>query len=94
MGHMVVHHAPCLGLKPICGATRSVGYRHLPRQPLKQWGQIQPFIDDRLLGLPGPYLRHAISTFNTCSQGPTHRSLIDTGGGYNHGGAGFSHTTP
>jgi hypothetical protein len=24
--------------------------------------------------------QHAIGTFNTCSQGPTHRSLIDTGG--------------
>jgi hypothetical protein len=25
---------------------------------------------------------------------PTHRSLIDTGGGYNLGGAGLSHHTP
>jgi hypothetical protein len=25
--------------------------------------------------------------------GPTHRSLIDTGGGYNHRGAGLPHTT-
>jgi hypothetical protein len=48
-------------------------------------------IDNRLLGLPGPYHRHAIGTFNTCSRGPTERSLIDTGGGYNLGGAGFPH---
>jgi hypothetical protein len=34
-----------------------------------------------------------ISTFNTCSQGPTHQYLIDTGGGYNLEGVGFPHTT-
>jgi hypothetical protein len=28
--------------------------------------------------------QHAIGIFNTCSQGPTHRSLTDTGGSYNH----------
>jgi hypothetical protein len=28
----------------------------LPRHPLKQWGQIQSFIDGRLLGLPGIYI--------------------------------------
>jgi hypothetical protein len=27
VGHVVVHHAPCLGLKPVCGHTRSTGYR-------------------------------------------------------------------
>jgi hypothetical protein len=43
----------------------------------------QSHVGGRLLGLPGPYHRHAISTFNTCSQVPTPRSLIDTGGGYN-----------
>jgi hypothetical protein len=32
--------------------------------------------------------------FNTCSRGPTHRSLTDTGGGYNLEGVDFSHTTP
>jgi hypothetical protein len=31
-------------------------------------------------------------SFNTCS--PTHRSLTDTGRGYNHGGAGLPHTSP
>jgi hypothetical protein len=47
--------------------------------------------DDQLLGLLGPYHRHAIGTFNTYSRGPTKRSLIDTGGGYNLGGAGLPH---
>jgi hypothetical protein len=47
-----------------------------------------------LLGLPGPYHRHAIDTFNTCSRGPTHRSLTNTGGGYNLGDDGLPHTTP
>jgi hypothetical protein len=46
----------------------------------------QTSIDSRLLGLPDPYHRHAIGTFNTCSRGPTHRSLTDTGGGYNLAG--------
>jgi hypothetical protein len=48
--------------------------------------------DDQLLGLSGPYHRHAIDTFNTCSYGPTKWSLINTGGGYNLGGAGLPHT--
>jgi predicted nucleic acid-binding Zn ribbon protein len=42
-----------------------------------------PSIDGRLLDLPDPYHRYAIDTFNTYSRGPTHRSLTDTGGGYN-----------
>jgi hypothetical protein len=49
-------------------------------------------VDNQLLGLPGPYHRHAIGTFNTYSRGPTERSLIDTGGGYNLGGANLPHT--
>jgi hypothetical protein len=44
--------------------------------------------------LLGPYHQHVIGTFNTCSRGPTHRSLTDIGGGYNLGGAGLPHTTP
>jgi hypothetical protein len=51
-------------------------------------------INSRLLGLPGPYHRHAIGTFNTCSRGPTEWSLTDTGGGYNFEGVGFPCTTP
>jgi hypothetical protein len=45
-----------------------------------------------LLGLPGPYHRHAIGTFNTCSWAPTERPLTDTGGGYNLEGASLPHT--
>jgi hypothetical protein len=51
-------------------------------------------INSKLLGLPSPYHRHAIGTFTTCSWGPTHQSLTDTGGGYNLRGAGFRRTTP
>jgi hypothetical protein len=59
-----------------------------------QWsrGVSQAPIGNQLLGLPGPYHWHAIGTFNTCSQGPTHRSLTDTGGGYNLRGADLPHT--
>jgi hypothetical protein len=42
----------------------------------------QTSINNRLLGLPGSYHRHAIGTFNTCSRVPTPRSLIDTGESY------------
>jgi hypothetical protein len=59
-----------------------------------QWssGESQASINSRLLGLPGPYHRHAIGTFNSCSWGPTEWSLTDTGGGYNLEGAGLPHT--
>jgi hypothetical protein len=64
---------------------RSVGsyLASLPEQPKKQWGKVKLLLT-KLLGLPSPYHRHDIGTFNTCSQVPTHRSLIDKGGGYNH----------
>jgi hypothetical protein len=42
----------------------------------------QTSVDSRLLGLPSPYHRHAIGTFNTCSRIPTPRFLTDTGRGY------------
>jgi hypothetical protein len=42
----------------------------------------QTSVDNRLLGLPGPYHWHAIGTFNICSRVPTPQSLTDTGGGY------------
>jgi hypothetical protein len=45
------------------------------------------------IDLLGPYHQHLISTFNTCSQGPTHWFLTDTGGGYNLKGAGLPHHT-
>jgi hypothetical protein len=57
-------------------------------------GKSQASVDNLLLGLPGPYHWYAIGTFNTCSRGPTHRSLTDTTGGYNLRDAGFSCTTP
>jgi hypothetical protein len=59
-----------------------------------QWssGESHTSINSRLLGLSGPYHRHAIDTFNTCSWGPTERFLINTGGGYNLEGAGLSCT--
>jgi hypothetical protein len=53
----------------------------------------QTSVDSRLLGLSGPYHRHAISTFNTCSRGSTHRSLMDTGGGYNLSWVRLLHST-
>jgi hypothetical protein len=64
-----------------------------PKPAIEAVGVKPPSIDGSLLGLPDPYHQHAISTFNTCSQRPPHRSLTDTGGGYNLGGANFSHTT-
>jgi hypothetical protein len=66
----------------------------LPSQLIKCWGQSQASINDRLLGLLGPYHQYVISTFNTCSRGPTKWSLTDTGRGYNLDGAGFPRTTP
>jgi hypothetical protein len=41
------------------------------------------------INLLGSYLRHVISTFNTCSWGPTHRSFIDIDDGYNIEGIVF-----
>jgi hypothetical protein len=45
-------------------------------------GLTQAPVNDRLLGLLGPYHRHTISTFSTCSRVPTSQSLTDIGGGY------------
>jgi hypothetical protein len=81
---------------PQRAADRSTGPYpvSLPSQPMKQWGQSQASINGRLLGLLDSYHQYAIGTFNTYSRGPTERSLTDTGGGYNLGGANFSCTTP
>jgi hypothetical protein len=57
-------------------------------------GKSQTSVDIRLLGLSDLYHWHAIDTFNTCSRGSTHRSLTDTGGGYNLESSGLPHTTP
>jgi hypothetical protein len=77
-------------------ADRSAGpyLASLPSQSMKQGGISEAPDGDQLLGLPGPYHWHVIGTFNTCSWRPTHQSLTNTGGGYNLGGAIFSHTTP
>jgi hypothetical protein len=47
-----------------------------------------------LLGLLSTYHQHEISTFNTCSRGPTQWSFTDSDGGYNLAGADFPHLTP
>jgi hypothetical protein len=65
-----------------------------PEPAIEAVGVKSPSINGRLLGLPDPYHRHAIGTFNTCLQGLTHRSLTDTDESYNIGGADFPHTTP
>jgi hypothetical protein len=64
-----------------------------PNPAIEAVGLSQVSVDDKLLGLPGPYHQHAIGTFNTCSQGRTHRSLTDTVGGYNLGDADLPHHT-
>jgi hypothetical protein len=60
-----------------------------------QWssGEKSSFCWQPAARLTGPIYQHVVGTFNTCSWGPTHRSLTDTGGGYNIGGVGFSYTT-
>jgi hypothetical protein len=65
-----------------------------PKPTNEAVGLSQASVNDKLLGLLGPYHQHAIGTFNTCSRGPTHWSLINIGGGYNLRSASFSHTTP
>jgi hypothetical protein len=75
---------------PIHGSMPSFS----PKSTSEVVGLSQASIVDKLLGLLDTYHQHAIGMFNTCSQGPTHRSLIDTGGGCSLEGADFSHTTP
>jgi hypothetical protein len=54
----------------------------LPSQPMKQWRKSN-IHQQQATRFTGPYHRHAIGTFNTCSWVPTEWSLIDIGGGYN-----------
>jgi hypothetical protein len=66
----------------------------LPSQPMKQWGA-KPSIYQR----PATRFTGSISPVcdqyvQYCSQGLTHQSLTDIGGGYNLGGASFPRTTP
>jgi hypothetical protein len=63
---------------------------HLIHPPSRQpWSRRERFRASgyTLHRLTGPIYQHVINTFNTCSWGPTHRYLTDTGGGYNHLGA-------
>jgi hypothetical protein len=63
-----------------------------PKTTIEAVGLSQAPVDGRWLGLPGPYHRHAIDTFNTCSWVPTPQSLIDTGGGYHIENLGLATT--
>jgi hypothetical protein len=49
-------------------------------------------VGGRLVGLSGPYHRHAIGTFNTYSRIPTPQSLTDAGGGYHIENLGIATT--
>jgi hypothetical protein len=66
----------------------------LPQQSLKQWEKVKHLLATSYISLLGSYVQHVISTFNTCSLGPTHRSLTNTGGRYNLWGSDFPHHTP
>jgi hypothetical protein len=66
----------------------------LPQQPLKQCKKFKHLLATSYIGLLGLYHQYVISTFNTCSWVPIILSLIDTGSGYNLGGADFSYHTP
>jgi hypothetical protein len=61
----------------------------LSRTRLWSWGRKPSSCRWPTIRFTGPISRHAIGTFNTCSRGPTERSLTDTGRGYN-----LRHTTP
>jgi hypothetical protein len=76
--------------RSICGSVPS--FSHKPTNEAVILSQTS--VDNELLGLLGTCHQHAIGTFNTCSRGSTHQSLIDTGGGHSLEGADFSHTTP
>jgi hypothetical protein len=82
-------HSPQHAGWPIRGSIPNFS----PTTANKAVGKSQASVDNQLLGLPSPYHRHAIGTFNTCSWGPIHRSLTDSGGGYCLEGADLPHTT-
>jgi hypothetical protein len=63
-----------------------------PNTAIKAVCLSQAPVDDRPLGLPGPYHMHVIGMFNTCSWVPTPRSLTDTGGGYHLENLGIATT--
>jgi hypothetical protein len=66
----------------------------LPHSAIEAVEKAKYLLMTNYIGLLGTYLQHVISTFNTCSWGPTHQSLSDMDGGYNLGGAGFPHHSP
>jgi hypothetical protein len=72
--------------------VRGTHLRFSPDTAIKAMRLSQTPVDGRLLGLPGPYHRHVIGTFNTCLRVPTPRSLTDTGGGYHIENLGISTT--
>jgi hypothetical protein len=65
-----------------------------PSEPLKYWRKPNIRWQTSYINLLGPYQQHVISTFNTYSRGPTHRSLTNTDESYNLEGAGLPHHTP
>jgi hypothetical protein len=65
-----------------------------PKITIKAVMKAKHLLTTGYIDLLGLYHQHVISTFNTCSRGPTHRFLTDTNGGYSLEGTGFPHTTP
>jgi hypothetical protein len=68
---------------PNTPTDRSTGRHPIspPSQPLKQWRKLSICWWIGYIDLLSPYHQHVINTFNTCSRGPTHQSLIDIDGG-------------
>jgi hypothetical protein len=93
-------HAPTpersLGDRRQTGPAVILGHLITPpsRQPWSRGREVSAKWCHSYINLLGPYHQHVIGTFNTCSWGPTHRSLTDTGGGYSLQGVGFPHATP
>jgi hypothetical protein len=102
--YVATFHKPPTALDgPYC--SREKGSRHNPQpswvihrsttQFLSQhshWSsnESQTSVNNRLLGLSGPYHWHAIGTSNTCSRVPTPWSLTNTGRGYHKGNLGIA----
>jgi hypothetical protein len=77
---------------PICGSIPS--FSPEPGNEAVGGGGVKPpSVGNQLLGLPDSYRRHVIGMLNTCLRGSTYRSLTDSGGGYNLGGASLPYTT-
>jgi hypothetical protein len=85
---------PSLSPEPAGWPIRGSIPNFSPEPAIEGVGVKPSSVSNQLLVLLDPYHRHAIGMFNTCSRGPTHRSLTDTSGGYNLRDSGFPHTTP